>query len=315
MICPKCKATVKEGTKFCSTCGTEIPQDTICPQCGKELKDNMKFCPNCGYEVLVGSISEKEEMRFDSGDSNDSKEEDIISKEIPNNNDKASEPNTIVEDDTPLDDAGIALMKKWMIGTYIASFAGIFIFFSMGGFSSSIWWWITFVVFILVALATYGLKDDKTKKTLDALKGMVLTSSVICFLMVGCMGSGGGSGTSRDFSGDYYISCQNMDYWLTVYEDGRCVHHSKNLIKDGYQDEYIGTIVPIASNAFRISGTTSCIYGINQYNPSDEFCGYTHRTEIFEFVFDLSNNTVYFSASDFKGSDIATPYHGKFHKN
>ena len=191
MICPKCKATVKEGTKFCSTCGTEIPQHTICPQCGKELKDNMKFCPNCGYEVLVGSISEKEEMRFDSGDSNDNKEKVIISKETPNNNDKASEPNTIVEDDTPLDDAGIALMKKWMIGTYIASFAGIFIFFSMGGFSSSIWWWITFVVFVLVALATYGLKDDKTKKTLDALKGMAIVAGVICVLILGCMGNFG----------------------------------------------------------------------------------------------------------------------------
>lgn len=51
MICPNCKATIKEGTRFCSSCGTEIPQANVCPMCGQVIKIGMKYCSKCGSAI------------------------------------------------------------------------------------------------------------------------------------------------------------------------------------------------------------------------------------------------------------------------
>lgn len=45
MICPKCKAELNEGEKFCSQCGTKL--QNYCPDCGTAV-GNVKFCPGCG---------------------------------------------------------------------------------------------------------------------------------------------------------------------------------------------------------------------------------------------------------------------------
>lgn len=52
MNCNKCGKEVKEGTKFCTSCGNKIIYDkTICSNCGRELKDSAKFCSFCGKSI------------------------------------------------------------------------------------------------------------------------------------------------------------------------------------------------------------------------------------------------------------------------
>ena len=51
VICPKCGAEVKKGTKFCSECGASlIVQKKKCIKCGAEINADMKFCPECGAD-------------------------------------------------------------------------------------------------------------------------------------------------------------------------------------------------------------------------------------------------------------------------
>ncbi len=47
--CPNCKEKNDEGLKFCSKCGTKLPEKIICKECGTEHLDGIA-CPNCGYE-------------------------------------------------------------------------------------------------------------------------------------------------------------------------------------------------------------------------------------------------------------------------
>lgn len=51
MKCGKCGIEIKEGTKFCTNCGSkvdELPSKKYCAKCGKELNSNEKFCKSCG---------------------------------------------------------------------------------------------------------------------------------------------------------------------------------------------------------------------------------------------------------------------------
>lgn len=51
VICPKCGAEIKKGTKFCSECGASlIIQKKKCIKCGAEINADMKFCPECGAD-------------------------------------------------------------------------------------------------------------------------------------------------------------------------------------------------------------------------------------------------------------------------
>lgn len=61
MNCPNCNAELKEGMKFCPSCGREINTNIICPKCGREVKNGLKFCSNCGNQV-----SGKEEIEANS---------------------------------------------------------------------------------------------------------------------------------------------------------------------------------------------------------------------------------------------------------
>ena len=56
MICQQCQAELMETAKFCSECGTEVPEPQpppICQQCRTELMGNAKFCFQCGTKVLA----------------------------------------------------------------------------------------------------------------------------------------------------------------------------------------------------------------------------------------------------------------------
>jgi membrane protease subunit (stomatin/prohibitin family) len=53
--CPKCRAAVALGSRFCPNCGANIgstaPDTMACPKCGQPVPSNSKFCPNCGAEI------------------------------------------------------------------------------------------------------------------------------------------------------------------------------------------------------------------------------------------------------------------------
>jgi len=61
MFCPQCGNNVKDGMKFCGSCGWAVPATAVqaaviptekkCASCGTVLKDGASFCPNCGHAV------------------------------------------------------------------------------------------------------------------------------------------------------------------------------------------------------------------------------------------------------------------------
>lgn len=51
ILCPKCNAQQKQGTKFCSNCGNSMVSrqaTTSCVKCGAAIAEGSKFCPECG---------------------------------------------------------------------------------------------------------------------------------------------------------------------------------------------------------------------------------------------------------------------------
>lgn len=58
MKCPNCQSEVKDGMRFCSKCGNEVPQKRICPSCGSEIADaDMRFCKDCGSPLSAEEAS------------------------------------------------------------------------------------------------------------------------------------------------------------------------------------------------------------------------------------------------------------------
>lgn len=51
MECPKCHASIKAGSKFCSECGEKLASTKHCSNCGSEVKASAKFCPDCGEKL------------------------------------------------------------------------------------------------------------------------------------------------------------------------------------------------------------------------------------------------------------------------
>ena len=60
--CPSCNAIVEKGQKFCTSCGSKLPENPKvvvedsenvkkCSNCGAELKQGAKFCTECGGKV------------------------------------------------------------------------------------------------------------------------------------------------------------------------------------------------------------------------------------------------------------------------
>lgn len=54
-VCPKCAAQNDPSAKFCSNCGTALPESTntssvakFCPNCGVKNETDSTFCPSCG---------------------------------------------------------------------------------------------------------------------------------------------------------------------------------------------------------------------------------------------------------------------------
>lgn len=50
MKCIQCGQELKEGTKFCYSCGAKV-QNTFCSQCGAEMPSDAKFCGSCGSKT------------------------------------------------------------------------------------------------------------------------------------------------------------------------------------------------------------------------------------------------------------------------
>lgn len=59
MICPSCKKEIRDGLKFCNSCGAKIEESKLfCPNCGKELKPGQKFCNGCGTKIEATNSAE-----------------------------------------------------------------------------------------------------------------------------------------------------------------------------------------------------------------------------------------------------------------
>ena len=62
MLCKNCGIMLKDGAKFCPSCGSPVEaadaapaqpaESTVkCPSCGTDVKQGAKFCPGCGYNM------------------------------------------------------------------------------------------------------------------------------------------------------------------------------------------------------------------------------------------------------------------------
>ena len=54
MQCPRCKADIPEGSKFCLQCGAALSE--CCPSCGKVTPASAKFCLECGHRLAATGV-------------------------------------------------------------------------------------------------------------------------------------------------------------------------------------------------------------------------------------------------------------------
>lgn len=52
-ICKKCGKELKDGSKFCDNCGTQIHETIFCPNCGQENSAELVNCQSCGASLEV----------------------------------------------------------------------------------------------------------------------------------------------------------------------------------------------------------------------------------------------------------------------
>ncbi len=55
VACPSCNQPNAAGAKFCSNCGSKIPQPGACPECGATNAPGAKFCSGCGTKMGAAS--------------------------------------------------------------------------------------------------------------------------------------------------------------------------------------------------------------------------------------------------------------------
>ena len=55
--CPNCNERIKEGSKFCPSCGQKLV--AVCPKCGKEVEQGAKFCTECGEKLSTNKVCQK----------------------------------------------------------------------------------------------------------------------------------------------------------------------------------------------------------------------------------------------------------------
>ena len=63
-VCPNCQQPTTADKKFCPSCGTKLPEETlaqsaVCPNCGKQNDMGMKFCSDCGTKLPVAVMEEQ----------------------------------------------------------------------------------------------------------------------------------------------------------------------------------------------------------------------------------------------------------------
>lgn len=49
LVCPSCRATVRAGSRHCSTCGR--PLGPLCPHCSQPVAVEDAYCPSCGQPL------------------------------------------------------------------------------------------------------------------------------------------------------------------------------------------------------------------------------------------------------------------------
>ena len=71
--CPKCGQEFSAGVKFCSECGTPIPQQKECPRCHAVQPSAANFCQSCGFdfsEAVAAPPAGKKQQGMNIGDKN-----------------------------------------------------------------------------------------------------------------------------------------------------------------------------------------------------------------------------------------------------
>lgn len=60
MVCKNCGKELRDGSSFCSFCGTEVEKNQHCLYCGKEIDNEARFCPHCGILIKKDEEAESE---------------------------------------------------------------------------------------------------------------------------------------------------------------------------------------------------------------------------------------------------------------
>lgn len=64
--CPNCNERIKEGSKFCPSCGQKLV--AVCSKCGKEVEQGAKFCTECGEKLSTNKVCQKCNCELDAKD-------------------------------------------------------------------------------------------------------------------------------------------------------------------------------------------------------------------------------------------------------
>lgn len=65
-ICKRCGMSALSDEKFCNSCGTRLPEETLyqqykernhyCTKCGTVVFSKKRFCPQCGKQLIEDQI-------------------------------------------------------------------------------------------------------------------------------------------------------------------------------------------------------------------------------------------------------------------